>query len=87
MTEDYINNNSKADFDIIILDRDCKLNGSFHNLNFERFGADKVISISSVSEYNEDARKRGATKVVLKDIWNYDKFAKDVTKIVGEMIR
>jgi len=44
--EDYVNNNPKAQFDIILLDRDCKLNNSFHVLNIERFGADKVISIS-----------------------------------------
>lgn len=28
--ENYINNNPKAGFDIILLDRDCKMNGSFH---------------------------------------------------------
>ena len=50
--EDYINDNPKAKFDIILLDRDCKLAGSFHVLNLEKFGADKVIAISSVPEYN-----------------------------------
>lgn len=85
--EDYINNNPKANFDIIILDRDCKLNGSFHNLNFERFGVNKVISISSVPEYNKEVQKRGVTKVVLKDIRNYDEFAKRVVKLVEEMIK
>ena len=41
--QDYINSNSKAEFDIILLDRDCKLSGSFHVLDLEKFGADKVI--------------------------------------------
>ena len=85
--EDYINNNPKAQFDIIFLDRDCKLNGSFHNLNFERFGADKVIAISSIPEYNEEAKKRGVSKIILKDIRNYDEFAKKVVKFVEEMIK
>lgn len=85
--EDYINNNPKAQFDIILLDRDCKLNGSFHNLNFERFGVNRIISISSIPEYNQEARKRGVTKVVLKDIRNYDEFAKKVVKLVEEMIK
>ncbi|MBI4973480.1 hypothetical protein HZC27_02620 [Candidatus Roizmanbacteria bacterium] len=84
--EDYINNNPKANFDIIILDRDCKLNDSFHNLNFERFGSDKVISISAVPQHNEAAQKRGVTKIVQKDIRNYDEFAKKVVKVVEEMI-
>jgi len=85
--EDYVNNNPKAQFDIILLDRDCKLGGSFHNLNFERFGSDKVISISSVEEYNIEAQKRGVTKTVLKDIRNYDDFAETVVGIVKEMIK
>ena len=62
--EDFINNNPKANFDIILLDRDCKLGESFHNLNFERFGADKVISISAVPEYNNEAKKRGVKRVI-----------------------
>ncbi len=85
--EDYINNNPKANFDIIILDQDCKLNGSFHNLNFERFGAEKVISISAVPEYNEEAKQRGVTKVVPKDIRDYNDFAIKVVNLVKIMIR
>src|SRR3989344_6492279 len=65
--EDYINNNPKAEFDIILLDRDCKLGGSFHTLDIERFGADKVISMSSVPEAHADAKKRGVKRSVLKD--------------------
>ena len=84
--EDYINGNSKANFDIIILDRDCKLNDSFHNLNFERFGADKVISISAVPTYNEDAQKRGVRCVVQKDTSKLDEFAQEVTREVEKMI-
>ena len=39
-----------------------------------------------VPAYNEDAQKRGVTKVIQKDIRNYDEFAKQVVKLVGEMI-
>lgn len=84
--EDYVNNNPKAQFDIILLDRDCKLNGSFHNLNFERFGADKVISISSVPEYNEEAQKRGVKRIVLKDLKYIDEFSDKVIEEVRRMI-
>lgn len=84
--EDYINNNPKATFNIIILDRDCKLGGSFHNLNFERFGADKVISISSVPEYNREAKKRGVKRIILKDLKYIDNFADKVAKEVRRMI-
>lgn len=85
--EDFINKNKQAKFDIILLDRDCKLGGSFHILDIEKFGADKVISISSVPEYNEEARKRGVKRVVFKDYQYLDNFAEEVTKEVEKMIR
>ena len=44
--EAYINNNPSAVFDMILLDRDCKLGGSFHVLDIERLGPQKVIAIS-----------------------------------------
>ena len=85
--KDYVNSNPKAQFDIIILDRDCKLNNSFHVLDIERFGADKVISISSVPEYNQEAKQRGVKRVVLKDLQYIDKFAIKVVKEVENFIR
>ena len=83
--KDYVNDNPKAKFDIILLDRDCKLNESFHVLNIERFGADKVIAISSIPEYNKEAKQRGVKKVILKDLRNIDEFAKKVTREVEIM--
>jgi c-di-GMP-binding flagellar brake protein YcgR len=84
--EDYVNNNPKAQFDIILLDRDCKLNNSFHVLNIERFGADKIIAISSVPEYNKETQRRGVKRVVLKDLQFIDEFANKVVKEVERMI-
>jgi hypothetical protein len=83
--KDYVNNNPKAKFDIILLDRDCKLNESFHVLDIERFGADKVIAISSIPEYNKEAKQRGVKKVILKDLRNIDEFAKKVTREIEIM--
>lgn len=85
--EDYINNNKKAHFDIALLDRDCKLGRSFHVLDIERFGADKIISISSVPEWNKEARKRGVQKVILKDYAKLDEFADKVVREVEDMLR
>src|SRR3989344_4357643 len=48
--EEFINKSQKFDFDVILLDRDCKAGGSFHVLDIERFGADKIISIPSIPE-------------------------------------
>jgi len=85
--ENYVNINPKAKFDIILLDGDCKLNQSFHILDLERFGANKVIAISSVKDYNEKAKKRGVKKVIEKDLVNIDEFAKKVVCEIEKMIR
>lgn len=85
--EEYINNNPKTQFDIILLDRDCKIGGSFHVLDIERFGAEKIISISSVPEYNEDARKRGIKRIVWKDYQNLENFADEVISRIQEVLK
>ena len=84
--EEFINKSSNINFDIILLDRDCKAGGSFHVLDIERFGADKVISISSVPEYNEGARKRSVKNIIWKDYRNLDDFAEKVIKEIEEFI-
>ncbi len=84
--QDYINNNPKAEFDIILLDRDCKLGGSFHVLDIERFGPEKIIAISTVPEYNEQAKQRGVKRVVLKDYQHLDEFADKVVNEIEQLI-
>jgi hypothetical protein len=41
----------------------------------KNFDINKVISISSVPQYNEDARKIGVRRVVVKDYQNLENFA------------
>ena len=82
--EEFINKSEKLDFDVILLDRDCKAGGSFHVLDIERFGADKIISISSIPEYNEEARKRGVKRLVWKDYKNLEDFT---DKVIQEVSR
>ena len=65
--EEFINKSKNLNFDLILLDRDCKAGGSFHVLDIDKIGADKIISISSVPEYNEEAKSRGVTKVVFDE--------------------
>lgn len=84
---DFINNNKNLQFDIVLLDRDCKIGGSFHVFDIERFGADKVIGISSVPEYNKDLKKKGVKKIILKDFKYLDKFADDVVREIEKRLR
>ena len=83
--EEYINN-TKMDFDVILLDRDCKSCGSFHVLDFEKFGVDKIISISAIPEWNEEAKKKGVKRVILKDQENIEGFADKVVEEIKKMI-
>lgn len=84
---EYINNNSKITYDMVLLDRDCKLGGSFHIADLERLGPEKVIAISSVPKYNTEAKKRGVTVVVEKDYKNLDLFADALRGEVEKMLR
>ena len=83
--EEYINK-TKMDFDVILLDRDCKACGSFHILNLEKFGVDKIISISTMPAYNEEAQKRGVQRIIHKDHDNIEDFADKVIKEIEKMV-
>ena len=85
--EELINKSRDLDFNIILLDRDCKAGGSFHVLDVKRFGPDKIISISSVPEYNEDARKRGIKRIVWKDYRNLESFSNQVIEEIKSLIK
>lgn len=84
--EDYINKIEIPNFDIILLDRDCKAGGSFHVLDLSKFDKNKIISISSVPEYNEHAKKLGINKAVWKDYDNLEKFSLAVIRSVEEIL-
>ena len=84
--EQLINSQSQSKYDIILLDRDCKIAGSFHILDIEKFGVDKVISISSTPPYNEEAKLRGVSRVVYKDYSNLNVFADSVMVQIKELI-
>ena len=83
----FVNDNPAIQVDMILLDRDCKLAGSFHVVDLERFGADRVIAISSVPDYNKQAQARGVSRVVLKDYRNLDAFADRLAEEVEDLIK
>lgn len=83
--EDYINKTDHP-FDVILLDRDCKAAGSFHVIDFEKFGVDKIIGISSTPPYNEELRKRGVTRIVHKDYSNLLPFSQQVQSHLRELL-
>jgi len=85
-TELFINNNPAIKYDILFLDRDCFLGGTFHVVNLNFFDKDKVISISSVPEYNEKAKELGIKRVVWKDYQNLGNFARELKAQIVQII-
>ncbi len=84
--EKLINPQDSSAYDVILLDRDCKLAGSFHVLDMEKFGVHKIISISSSAQWNEEAKARGVTRVVLKSSNDLEGFAVSVIKEIREVL-
>jgi hypothetical protein len=82
----YINPQSKTAIDIILLDRDCKKGGSFHILDINKFGSEKIIGISSIPQYNQQLMKRGVITIIQKDYSQLNNFAEKVTIEIKNMI-
>lgn len=78
--EKLINPQEADAYDVILLDRDCKMAGSFHILDMEKFGVNKIISISSTPTWNEEAKTRGVTRIVPKSFSDLEGFAKNVAE-------
>jgi len=85
--EDYLNKLEESKFDVVLLDRDCKLGGSFHVLNLDKFGKDKIIGISSVPEYNEILQRSGVLRTITKEYSNLELFAKRLVDVIQITLR
>ncbi len=81
--EDYLNKMEKSNFDLVLLDRDCKLGGSFHALDLDKFSKDKIVGISSVPEYNENLRRLGVNRIVDKEYKQLGDFQK---RLLAELV-
>lgn len=84
--EELINKNPHVKFDILLLDRDCFLGGSFHNVNLKNFDINKVISISSVPAYNDHAKAMGVQRIVSKDYSDLGTFVSNLEKELKQII-
>ncbi len=82
----YIHKNDDFVFDIILIDRDCKIHKSFHIFDIERIGTDRVIGISSIKRYNDDLVQRGVKRIVEKDLSDLDTFVSAVIKEMQSML-
>jgi hypothetical protein len=83
-TETYINKNPQIKFDILLLDRDCFLGGSFHILDLKNFDLEKSISISSLPDYNQAAEENGIKISIWKDYSDLPGFSE---KLKSEIIK
>jgi hypothetical protein len=83
---EYINRLKGDYFDVILLDRDCKADGSFHILDIDKFGADKIIGISSIPSYNAELEEKGVHTIVWKDYKQLKSFASEVAGKIENII-
>jgi hypothetical protein len=81
-----INAHPERQFDVILLDRDCKMNASFHILNLKHFDPERIISISSTPMWNHEAKKNGIIERVPKSFNALDEFVDEAAQKVFEML-
>jgi DNA segregation ATPase FtsK/SpoIIIE-like protein len=86
MVEQYINTLDVHQYHIVLLDRDCKAGGSFHTLEFNKFDLDKIISISSMPQWNKEAQDKGVSRVVWKDYQDLYEFTKKVIDEIRDIL-
>lgn len=83
----FIDSCEDGDFDCILLDRDCALGDSFHRADIGKFNPNKIISISSVPEFNQAAHERfGINKQVEKNYGDLEDFAEKVMNSIKEIL-
>ncbi len=82
-----INAHPERQFDVILLDRDCKMNASFHVLDLKHFDANNIISISSTPMWNHEARSNGILHCVPKSFSDLTGFADRAAKKVLELLQ
>lgn len=85
--QEMINQKGSEYYDVILLDRDCKIGGSFHILDIDRFNPNKIIAISSVPEWNKQAEARGVSHVVDKDFNDLGSFTMNVMSEIINIIK
>jgi hypothetical protein len=79
-------NKTEDNFDIILLDRDCKAGGSFHVLDLEKYDPEKIIAISTYPEYNVEVVRRGVTKVARKDYESLEEWGDAVIELIAAIL-
>ena len=82
-----VNNQPAGSWDIILLDFVYSAGtGNFHVFDIEKFGSQRVISISSTGFGNEAAQSRGVTHVRPKSYLHFNKFLRDTIDEMESMI-
>jgi hypothetical protein len=86
--EEFVNEREWSGEDIVFLDREADKGeaGSFHTLDFEKFNKDRIISISSVPDFNEDAREKGVYRVVRKDFTKMEEFGDRIKEELRDIL-
>ncbi len=83
--EQIVNEHTSETYDVIILDRNAP-DGTFHVLDIDKFGPEKIISISSVDSFNQKLKKRGVKHTVHKRHEQLDHFFDEVERAIRDIL-
>lgn len=82
-----VNNQPVGSWEIILLDFVYSAGtGNFHVFDIEKFGPQRVISISSTGFGNQAAQSRGVTHVKPKSYLHFNKFLRDTIEEMSSMV-
>jgi hypothetical protein len=84
--EEYANN-TEQEFDLVLLDRDCRACGSFHVLDFKKFNPDKIIAISTYPEYNKSAKEFGVEVALRKDYEKIEEWGDELQVLIKNKLQ
>lgn len=85
--EELVNGFPERSYDVVLMDRDCKMNGSFHVLDVSRVCPQSIISISSTPMWNQMASENGISHIVPKSFNDLDGFASTAANKVLELLQ
>ena len=85
--EELVNGHPERSYDIVLMDRDCKMNSSFHVLDLSRAHPGRVVSISSTPMWNQEAASNGILHVVPKSFNDLDGFSERAARKVLELLQ
>lgn len=80
-------NPSNQKYDLVLLDHNDPLSGSFHELNMAKHDPSKIIAISSVKSHNHSLLSLGVHRIVTKDYKYLPSFSVSLSQEIASILK